>query len=537
MVTGGNGGIGLGFAKGCAQMGGDIAIWARNAEKNAAAKAELLEAGAGRVETYIVDVSSEDAIIDGYAQLMADFGRLDCVFANSGAAAALQIGVRHADASTGTNSRRSRCTARSSPCAKARGMMVERAKAGEPGGSLVACGSGSLYQGLPGKMEYAASKCGAEAVIRCLAVELGEYGIRANVVAPGLIITPMMGPDPDAGGQGAQRHLRPADADARVWAIGTDFEGIGAYLCSDASSFMSRRDVYRRRRLQDPRRRRRDVLWENDDESAQHPRSRRRPARRLRPSRARPQGRRRQDEGRRHLRQRPQLHQARRHHARARRRHSDRPRRRGRSAARRQRSAGIKPGDAGDHQPDEHAQQCRQRRAGRRFRRRTAGARGAARRFDPADPRRRALRGRRDVRAARRRHARGQPGGGQGRRQGRGVRLRADRARHDPVAGRSRDHRRRRLRSRRRAPRARAGPRRARRVRSARSRSLRDAWASCTARKCACTSRPSAPMPSSMPPARRSIPAAGHRIGKYHARHCHHRGLLRSRSSCRSAPC
>ena len=84
MVTGGNGGIGLGFAKGCAQMGGDIAIWARNAEKNAVAKAELLEAGAGRVETYIVDVSSEQAVIDGYAQLKADFGRLDCVFANSG---------------------------------------------------------------------------------------------------------------------------------------------------------------------------------------------------------------------------------------------------------------------------------------------------------------------------------------------------------------------------------------------------------------------------------------------------------------------
>ena len=85
MVTGGNGGIGLGFAMGCAKMGGDIAIWARNAEKNAAAKAELLGAGAGRVETYVVDVSTEQAIIDGYGQLMQDFGRIDCVFANSGA--------------------------------------------------------------------------------------------------------------------------------------------------------------------------------------------------------------------------------------------------------------------------------------------------------------------------------------------------------------------------------------------------------------------------------------------------------------------
>ncbi len=66
LVTGGNGGIGLGFAMGIAKMGGDIAIWARNAEKNAAAKAELEAAGAGRVETYIVDVSSEEAILAGY---------------------------------------------------------------------------------------------------------------------------------------------------------------------------------------------------------------------------------------------------------------------------------------------------------------------------------------------------------------------------------------------------------------------------------------------------------------------------------------
>ena len=80
LVTGGNGGIGLGFAMGCAKMGGDIAIWARNAEKNAAAKAELLAAGAGRVETYIVDVGSEEAIIAGYEATLAALPRLQSSF-------------------------------------------------------------------------------------------------------------------------------------------------------------------------------------------------------------------------------------------------------------------------------------------------------------------------------------------------------------------------------------------------------------------------------------------------------------------------
>jgi len=235
LVTGGNGGIGFGFAKGVAKMGGDIAIWARNQEKSAAAKAQLEQAGAGRVITYMVDVSSEQEIIAGYDQLMADFGRIDCVFANSGgppiydsvfdmptkawyefldlalhgAFFTLREGARH---------------------------MVTRAKAGEAGGSLVACGSLSLFQGLPGKMNYAAAKSGTAAVIRCLAVELGPHNIRANIVAPGLIITPMMG------GAESGKHIAelygPRTPLKRV-GYPEDFEGIGAFLCSDASSFIT----------------------------------------------------------------------------------------------------------------------------------------------------------------------------------------------------------------------------------------------------------------------------------------------------------
>jgi NAD(P)-dependent dehydrogenase (short-subunit alcohol dehydrogenase family) len=237
MVTGGNGGIGLGFALGCAKMGGDVAIWARNAEKSAAAKAELLEAGAGRVETYQVDVSSEAAIIDGYGQLMADFGRVDCVFANSGASprynSVFDMPTEHWYEFQKTALHGAFFTLREG----ARHMKA-RAEAGEPGGSLVACGSLSLYQGLPGKMEYAASKAGTGAVIRALAVELGEFGIRANMVAPGLIITPMMGPDPAAAEKGLHGIYAPQTPLRRL-GYPADFEGIGAFLCSDASSFMT----------------------------------------------------------------------------------------------------------------------------------------------------------------------------------------------------------------------------------------------------------------------------------------------------------
>ncbi len=116
--------------------------------------------------------------------------------------------------------------------------MKARAEAGEPGGSLVACGSLSMFQGLAGKAEYAASKSAVAAVIRCLAAELGAFGIRANVVAPGLIITPMMGPADGPGVQYLNGHYAPITPMKRTGAV-ADFEGIGAFLCSDASSFIS----------------------------------------------------------------------------------------------------------------------------------------------------------------------------------------------------------------------------------------------------------------------------------------------------------
>jgi NAD(P)-dependent dehydrogenase (short-subunit alcohol dehydrogenase family) len=235
LITGGNGGIGFGFAMGIAKQGGSVAIWARNAEKNAAAKAELEAAGAARVEAYQVDVGSEEQIIAGYAKLMEDFGRLDCVFANSGASprynSVFDMPTSHWHDFQSVALHGAFITLR-----EGARLMKARAEAGEPGGSLVACGSLSLFQGLPGKMEYAASKCGVSAVIRCLAVELGPLGIRANVVAPGLIMTPMMGGE--ANEKALAGHFGPQVPMKRV-GYPSDFEGIGAYLCSDASSFLT----------------------------------------------------------------------------------------------------------------------------------------------------------------------------------------------------------------------------------------------------------------------------------------------------------
>lgn len=242
LVTGGNGGIGLGFARGIAQLGGDIAIWARNAAKNDAATRELLEAGAGRVRAYQVDVASEEAIVAGYAQLLADFGRIDCVFANSGRASrsrsVLTLDSQEWNDLLSVNLNGAFYTLREG--AKA---MVARAEAGEPGGSLVFCGSLSMFHGIAGIENYAAAKGGMGAVVRGMAAELGKYGIRANTIAPGYIKTGIgsdqgMTPELEARIAAVDAHFSAKTPIARPGSP-ADFEGIAAYLCSDASRYHS----------------------------------------------------------------------------------------------------------------------------------------------------------------------------------------------------------------------------------------------------------------------------------------------------------
>lgn len=232
VVTGGNGGIGLGFARGIAKQGGDLEIWARNAEKNAAAKAEL-EAHGVRVTTRQVDVSSEAEVLGAYEALMRESGRVDCVFANSGispnSSSLLEMTTKQWRDLLDINLHGAFYTLR-----EGARLMVDRAKAGEPGGSLVFCGSLSMFVGLAGRENYAVAKAGIGALIRGMAVEFGIYGIRANTIAPGYIKTELTGPE-DTPYDKFFASRTPIPRPGRP----QDFEAIAAYLASDASSFHS----------------------------------------------------------------------------------------------------------------------------------------------------------------------------------------------------------------------------------------------------------------------------------------------------------
>src|SRR5258708_13821190 len=91
VITGGNGGIGLGIAQALAAAGCNVSIWARNAEKNKNAAATMAGC-AGKVDTRICDVSDATSVTSAMAATLDRFGRVDGCFANAG----IGGGGRHA---------------------------------------------------------------------------------------------------------------------------------------------------------------------------------------------------------------------------------------------------------------------------------------------------------------------------------------------------------------------------------------------------------------------------------------------------------
>src|SRR4029078_7698610 len=82
VITGGNGGIGLGIAQALNAAGCNVSIWGRNAEKNKSAAATLAK-GLGKVATIICDVSDPASVKAAMKATLDTFGRVDGCFANA----------------------------------------------------------------------------------------------------------------------------------------------------------------------------------------------------------------------------------------------------------------------------------------------------------------------------------------------------------------------------------------------------------------------------------------------------------------------
>jgi NAD(P)-dependent dehydrogenase (short-subunit alcohol dehydrogenase family) len=227
VVTGGNGGIGLGIAKGLAAAGADIAIWARNPEKSEKAKAELEALGRACI-TVKCDVASEEQTAEALAETLEAFGRVDIGVANAGFGAPgdpLNTSLERWRKVTSVDL--DGCFLTMRDIAK---HMVERGG----GGKLMAISSITESMGAPNQGHYAASKAGVSALVRSMAVRLGRYDIQVNSILPGWILTDALAP--------IESYAPLKDAVLKRSPnrrLGTpeDLAGIAVYLASDASNF------------------------------------------------------------------------------------------------------------------------------------------------------------------------------------------------------------------------------------------------------------------------------------------------------------
>jgi NAD(P)-dependent dehydrogenase (short-subunit alcohol dehydrogenase family) len=232
LVTGGNGGIGLGMADALAQAGASIVVWGTNDSKNKTAE-EKLRAHGVKVFVQKVDVADEGQVVEGVKKAVAQMGRIDTVIANAGigspARSFLDITAEQYRKVLSVNEDGVFFTLR-----EAARHMRERASRGDAGGSLIGIASLAAIEGAGRNQHYAATKGAVISIIRGIAVEFARDGVRANAVLPGWIATDMTA--------GAQ--VSPAFAEkviprvpVRRWGEPTDFGGVAVYLASNASAY------------------------------------------------------------------------------------------------------------------------------------------------------------------------------------------------------------------------------------------------------------------------------------------------------------
>jgi 2-deoxy-D-gluconate 3-dehydrogenase len=229
IVTGGNGGIGLGMARGLASAGAAVAVAARNAQKGAAAVAELRGRGV-ESEFIAVDVAQEPSCRALIEATLARFGRLDILVNNAGVNTRRQpqeYAPAEWHAILDAN------LAGAFFCAQAAYPAMKRSG----GGKIINVGSMTSIFGASFAAPYAASKGGIVQLGRALAVAWAKDNIQVNTVLPGWIDTELT--------EGARRQIEGLEARvvARTptgrWGLPADFAGVTVFLASRASDFVT----------------------------------------------------------------------------------------------------------------------------------------------------------------------------------------------------------------------------------------------------------------------------------------------------------
>jgi 2-deoxy-D-gluconate 3-dehydrogenase len=229
LITGGNGGIGLGIARGLAKAGASLLIAGRNPQKNAAAVAELSALGAP-CQSVEVDVADEAACRALPELAKAAFGRLDVLVNNAGIARTglpQTISLEDWNAVLQTNLTAVMVASQAAyPLMKAQG-----------GGKIINIGSMYAVFGGPFQPAYSASKGAVVQLTKSLAAAWARSNIQVNAILPGWIMTEMTD-DARTQRAGFSDNIVGRTPAGR-WGEPADFEGPAVFLASAASDFVT----------------------------------------------------------------------------------------------------------------------------------------------------------------------------------------------------------------------------------------------------------------------------------------------------------
>ncbi len=235
VVTGGARGIGAATAARFAAEGASVAVLDLD-EASAAAAASTL--GAEKSVGIGCDVSQADSVDAAVSRVVEELGRLDVLVNNAGITRdnlLYKMSEQDWDAVLGVHLKGAFLMSRA----------AQKAMVAQKYGKIVSLSSTSAL-GNRGQANYSAAKMGIQGLTRTLALELGPFGITANAVAPGFVVTDMtdataerLGLEPEA--------FREAAAQANpVRRVGypEDIAAAVTFLASDEASFITGQTLY-----------------------------------------------------------------------------------------------------------------------------------------------------------------------------------------------------------------------------------------------------------------------------------------------------
>lgn len=234
IVTGAGNGIGLGIAHAFAAEGAQVVIADINAKSGDGAVDEIVKAG-GRAISVPTDVSDEVQVQSMTESVIAQLGRIDILVNNAGVV--VHKALVDLDLHAWQRQLDVQLTGPFLTTKHVSRHMIERAENGDRGGKILNISSVSALMGRVKGGAHCAAKGGLTMLTKVAAMELAQYGVNVNAVAPGLIDVPSQRAEENLSTEYKTRYLQ----EVPLGRMGetSDIAKTVLFLCSDDADWIT----------------------------------------------------------------------------------------------------------------------------------------------------------------------------------------------------------------------------------------------------------------------------------------------------------